>query len=353
MPLPNADDPVARFLALPTVRLWVRLGAFALVLWGLRALLPTLAAFAFTCRGLDATAVPVGRRLGGGRLRGVLAVAAASVVSVGLALWFGGATLFAALAEVERDLPVLLETASANPLFVTVRGWLGDVDLAATGWETARELAFVVQTVGQLFLQSVVGFGLALFYEVERDEVDRMVAGLAPDGLGGTLLRWGDHVGDGLAITLQVQLAVAACNAALTLPLVLVLGLPYPATLFAVIFLLALIPLFGNFISGALLMALAWPTWGGVGVVAFSLLVFVLGKIESFVLNPRLAARHVRLPGFVLTVSLVLWEHVAGVVGFFLSFPFLYTFARIRQEVVGDVAAWLAAEPPAPPEEVP
>ena len=148
-----------------------------------------------------------------------------------------------------------------------------------------------------------------------------------------------------------ILVALAACNAVLTMPLVLVLDLPYPATLFAMIFLLALIPLFGNFISGALLMALAWPTWGGVGVVAFSLLVFVLGKIESFVLNPRLAARHVRLPGFVLTVSLVLWEHVAGVVGFFLSFPFLYTFARIRHEVVGDVADLLAPEGDASKEE--
>jgi predicted PurR-regulated permease PerM len=40
----------------------------------------------------------------------------------------------------------------------------------------------------------------------------------------------------------------------------------------------------------------------------------------------------VRLPGFVLIVSLILWEHVLGFLGLFVSFPFLYLAERIRAE---------------------
>jgi predicted PurR-regulated permease PerM len=58
----------------------------------------------------------------------------------------------------------------------------------------------------------------------------------------------------------------------------------------------------------------------------------VLHKLESYYLNPRLAARHVALPSFVLIVSLVLWEQALGLVGLFVSFPFLYVAQRVHEE---------------------
>jgi predicted PurR-regulated permease PerM len=49
-------------------------------------------------------------------------------------------------------------------------------------------------------------------------------------------------------------------------------------------------------------------------------------------LNPRLTSRHVHLPGFVLILSLIAFEHLFGFVGFFLSFPALFVAGRIRAE---------------------
>ena len=68
-------------------------------------------------------------------------------------------------------------------------------------------------------------------------------------------------------------------------------------------------------------------------------LTFVLHKVESYYLNPRLAARHVRLPGFVLIVSLILWEQLVGFAGLFISFPFLYVANRLRAEFREEDAA--------------
>jgi predicted PurR-regulated permease PerM len=58
---------------------------------------------------------------------------------------------------------------------------------------------------------------------------------------------------------------------------------------------------------------------------------FILHKIESYYLNPRLTAKHVQLPGFVIITSLVLFEHAFGLLGLFLSFPCLYVAAKIRE----------------------
>jgi predicted PurR-regulated permease PerM len=59
---------------------------------------------------------------------------------------------------------------------------------------------------------------------------------------------------------------------------------------------------------------------------------FVLHKIESYYLTPRLAAQHVKLPGLILVVSLLVFEQVFGFVGLFLSFPALYVATRIHGE---------------------
>jgi predicted PurR-regulated permease PerM len=98
------------------------------------------------------------------------------------------------------------------------------------------------------------------------------------------------------------------------------------------VFVSGMVPVVGNFLSGAILTLLAYQARGWGGVVLFTALTLVLHKIESYYLNPRLAARHVRLPGFVLIVSLILWEHLLGFVGLFVSFPFLYLAERIRAE---------------------
>ena len=77
---------------------------------------------------------------------------------------------------------------------------------------------------------------------------------------------------------------------------------------------------------------LAFQVKGWLGVGIFVVLTFVLHKIEAYYLNPRLTARHVDLPGFVLILSLLAWEHLLGFAGLFVSFPVLYLIGKIRSE---------------------
>src|SRR6185436_11418342 len=77
----------------------------------------------------------------------------------------------------------------------------------------------------------------------------------------------------------------------------------------------------------------------------FVVTTFVLHKIEAYYLNPRLATRHVNLPSLVLIISLILHEHLFGLMGLFLSFPVLY----IGMNVVRDLRELLDGKPPTPP----
>jgi len=112
----------------------------------------------------------------------------------------------------------------------------------------------------------------------------------------------------------------------------LVLGIPRVALFVLMVFVSGMIPVVGNFVAGCVLTLFAYQARGVGGAIAFVVLTFVLHKIESYYLNPRLAARHVRLPGFVLIVSLLLWEQLIGFAGLFVSFPFLYLAMRIADE---------------------
>jgi predicted PurR-regulated permease PerM len=325
-------DPIATFFSHPTPRRLLVGVIFLGLLYTFAHLLPVLAAFAVFQRVLAVLGAAVSSRTGWREGRSALAVAAAIAVAVGVALWLGGRSVAGWIGRVEADLPALVATVKTTPIAEKFLELAGEADWAGTGMEAAAHAVAVLREIGVLAIDIAVGFSLALIWALEREELDRAWRSVDPRSIPGTLLRWVDHVGDGLAITVQLQLVVAACNSLLTLPVLLLLGMPYVAGLLAMIFFAALVPVVGNLVSGAVLAAVAWPDHGWVGVAVFGAITFMLGKIEGFYLNPRLAARHVTLPSFVLTTSLVLFEHLFGFVGFFLSFPFLYVVGRIRQE---------------------
>jgi hypothetical protein len=106
------------------------------------------------------------------------------------------------------------------------------------------------------------------------------------------------------------------------------------------------VPVIGNIVSGTVLCLLAYQANGWVGVGVFVALTFILHKVESYYLSPRLTARHVKIPGFLLIVSLLACEHVFGFKGLFLSFPILFVAGRIRGEFLEEDAIVSSASSP-------
>lgn len=338
-------DMLSRLLSPEQVRQFCRVALFAALIVVFRKLLILFVFFVAFERLFGAVADLLARR----RVPRKAAVGGMAIGTLGLVI--GAAAL--GLGRVVREWVAIRENFDARlaalretSLYQQIEDRLQDQDkLAEWAQHFAGGAIQYAGAIGHLVLYALIGFIIAVVYQLERDEIDEWAAALDPRSLFGTFARWLGHVADAISVTLQFQVIVAAVNALLTSWVLIAVGVPHKIALLFMIFFSGLVPVVGNFIAGAVISVLAYQAKGWVGVAVFQVLTFVLHKIESYYLNPRLARRHVRMPGFVLIVSLILWENLIGFTGLFVSFPFLFIAIRIRNELVG--------EAPAPPVEAP
>ncbi len=326
-------DRIAGFFAEKTPR---RLLLLSLFLGGLvlfRGLLILLVFFVIFERGFEWLSSLLRQRF---RMKRKLALAICILTF--LSLVGGGATvgigrLVRLALELKETLPERIAAIQQLPLYEKAREHVDNLDKIVEGARHyAAGLLGYVSTAGHIALYALIGFILALVFLLDREVLHDFGRQIDQRSILGTLLRWLSHVADAMFVTVQFQLVVAACNAVLTIPVLLLVGVKHVPSLAVLIFVSGMVPVVGNFVSGAILSVLAYQASGWIGVVLFIVLTFILHKLESFYLNPRLAARHVRLPGFVLIVSLLCWEHVLGFIGLFVSFPFLFVTLRIAHE---------------------
>jgi len=312
--------------------------SFATLLLVFSRLLVVLVFFVAFERLLDPVCGLLARRTG---MRRGLALLIVLVLGAGLAalgIYIGYDWAATRVAEARRLLPERLAGLKQTPLFIMVQERVdADLLIETAKRQTEHALSYL-GALGHLLLHALVGFVLAVVFIVDEEELRRFSTSLDRRSLLGTLLRWLGYAAEAVSVTLQFQLVVAAVNAVLTWPVLLFVGLDHTGALVFMIFVSGIVPVVGNFFSGLLLTLLAYQAQGPGGALLFVVLTFVLHKIESYYLNPRLAARHVRLPGFVLIVSLLLWEQAIGFVGLFVSFPFLYLAQRIWSEFVQEDA---------------
>jgi predicted PurR-regulated permease PerM len=340
-------DRVRRFFQEPTARRVLLLSLFLGSVVLFRHLLVLLVFFVIFERviGLGSNVMT---------LRGMPRRLSVGLVAIVVLAAFSAATFFGVkrgiriATHARETIPKKLEQLKQSALFEQVEERLPDMDEVVEQLQHYSASIFhAVSAFGHALIYALIGFILAIVFVLEDEEIRAFRGSIDPASIRGTLLRWWGHVADAMLVTVQFQCVVAAANAVLTLPVLLIVGIPHAPALAILIFVSGLVPVVGNFAMGAVLSLLAFQVKGWFGVGLFTVLTFVLHKLEAYYLNPRLAARHVSLPSFVLIVSLVLWEHMLGLVGLFVSFPFLYCAQRIRDELIREDAAAVAEATPA------
>jgi predicted PurR-regulated permease PerM len=326
-------DRVADFFAQKTARRMLALIVFLAILFLFRHLAILLVFFVTFERALGFASRTLSARFALPRNRCVLIVLGAfGVVLVGLG-WMGIGKTIKTFTALQHDFPERLAALREHPLVVRFEEEIGGMEKIVEGAKHYSGSAIsAASAVGHFVVHIVMGFVLALVYVLEEDEIRTFWSRVDRRTLAGTLGRWFGHVADATIVTVQLQLIVAACNTAMTLPVLLLLGVPNVGALMLLIFVSALVPVIGNIVSGVTLSLLAYQEKGWLGVGIFVGLTFILHKIESYYLNPRLTARHVKIPGFLLIVSLIACEHLFGFKGLFLSFPILFVAGRIRTD---------------------
>jgi predicted PurR-regulated permease PerM len=266
----------------------------------------------------------------------------AAVVGMTLALIgaFGGAVTFGVVKIIQSYktlrvlVPAKIEALQHTALFAALQDQFEDAGgLLEKAQHYAAGAVSYLAALGHLLVFALVGFVFAFVYLLERDEIESFGKNIHPRSLAGRLMRWFGFVVDAITVTLQFQVVVAVFNALTTYPVLLILGIPNATALMFGIFFSGLVPVVGNFAVGVILTIMAWQAKGLFGVVVFTVLTFLLHKVESYYLSPRLAQKHVKIPSFLLLVSLVVWEQMIGFAGLLVSFPFLYVAARIRADL--------------------
>jgi predicted PurR-regulated permease PerM len=326
-------DRVAAFFTQKSMRRLVALVLFLGVLYLFRHLAILFVFFVSFERLFRWTAGHLAARAGISRKKSVLAVLAALVLSFVALAWMGVGKTVRAFAALHTSFPDRLAELKDHPLVIRFEEEIGGADkiLEAVKHYSGSALA-AATSVGEFVIHIVMAFVLAVVYVLELDEIEHFWSGVDRRSLTGTLARWFGHLADALTVTVQLQLIVAACNTAMTLPVLVILGVPKIGPLMVLIFVSALVPVVGNIVSGAVLSLLAYQVKGWFGVGIFCALTFFLHKIESYYLNPRLTSRHVKIPGFLLILSLIACEHLFGFAGLFLSFPILFVTGHIRTD---------------------
>jgi len=326
-------DRVASFVSEKTPRRVIALTTFVGALYVFRHLGLLLVFFVTFERALGAGARALAARTGIPRKKALLVVVGGVLSLLAGLLYLGIDKSIQTYGQVEENFPEWLAELRGNALVKRVEHHIGGTDKVLAEINHYAGDAFkAASAVGHFFVFVLVAFILALVFVLEEEELKAFWAKVEPRTLGGTLGRWLGHVADATVVTVQLQLVVAAFNTLTTLPVLLLLGVPHVGMLMMLIFVSALVPVIGNAVCGVVLSLLAYQAKGWVGVGIFTALTFILHKIESYYLSPRLTSRHVKIPGFLLIVSLLACEHLFGLVGLFLSFPILFVAGRIRAE---------------------
>ena len=326
-------DRVASFLTEKTPRRFMAVAAFLVVLYLFADLAVLLVFFVTFERALGFLSRQLAARTKLTPKKSLLVIVGLFVALLGVLGWLGVGSTVRAVARVHTSFPNRLAELRENPLVIRAHEQFGGTERIVKSIEGySHEAMGAAAAVGHLFVFVLIGFILALVYSLEREEIREWWERIDRRSMSGTIGRWMGHLADSVVVTVQLQLVVAAFNTITTLPVLLLLGVPHVGALMLLVFVAALIPVVGNVVSGAVLALLAYQQQGWLGVGIFAGLTFILHKIEAYYLSPRLTARHVKMPGFVLIVSLLLCEHKFGFKGLFLSFPILFVAGRIRSE---------------------
>jgi len=316
-----------------TLARFVAIVGFLGLLWGFRHLWATLLFFVAFERSIRFVETKIHERTKWPRKRIALGIVAAYVLTFAAIVAVSVMSGFEKWKYLQGASADFVDDLKAHPLWVKYHHHLDDSEaMMGHAKEYAGQAIHVATAVGRFFVQATIGFVLAVVYRLEAHELDLFEDKIDRKSLVGRVLRWTEHAADAVSVTMQLQIVVAAFNTVTTLPVLLLLGIPHVPSLMVLIFVSALVPVIGNLVAGTVLCLMAYQAKGFFGVGMFIGVTFLLHKVESYYLSPRLTARHVRVPAFVLIVSLIAFEHVFGFAGVFLSFPALFIASRIRAE---------------------
>ena len=250
-----------------------------------------------------------------------------------------------------RTGPLHLSDEQVDQAIASAQNWVNEntSSLTTAGVATAA-------TVAELLTGAVLVLFATFFFLRDGRKIWRFVVRLFPINARWSLSDAGDASWATLGSYVRATVLVAFIDAAGIGLALVILDVPFPLPLAALVFLGAFVPIIGASISGtvAVLVALVDRGW----VIALIVLgaVILVQQIEGHILQPLIMGRAVAIHPLVVIIGIAAGVVLAGIIGALVAVPLVAVLntgirrlARRRPEIPGDAVVVGPGEPAPPP----
>ena len=206
----------------------------------------------------------------------------------------------------------------SSPSTIAMLG--GGVLAVGVGFVAAISASFIVIALTLYFLASLSAAKQALYAlaparrRVRLEDLTERITGSVGDALIGSVI-------------------LSSLNAAAVFLLHLFIGLPFPALMAVIAFVITLIPLFGSvifWIFASVIALFSSPTQALIFFIAY--LIYI--QLESYVISPRVMNKAIAIPAALVLIGALAGGALAGIVGVLVALPVMASILLIIREVV-------------------
>ncbi|MEN2742427.1 AI-2E family transporter [Microbacterium sp. X-17] len=180
---------------------------------------------------------------------------------------------------------------------------------------------------------SFIVVALTLYFLASLDAAKKALYSLAPAHNRPRLADLTERITASVGSAIIGSVILAALNAAAVFVLHWAIGLPYPALMAVIAFVVTLIPLFGSVIFLVLGTGIALftsPTQALIFAIAY--LIYI--QVETYVISPRVMNRAVAIPAALVLIGALVGGTLMGVIGVLVALPVTASILLVIREVI-------------------
>ena len=226
--------------------------------------------------------------------------------------------------------------------------WLNIEEILGTVTSALTDMSFLGGVLSVGFGIASGAFGviiviiLVIYFTASLGSLKRGVYQLVPASKRATFIDLSEQISDSVGRYVVGQVTLALTNGILSFVLLTWVfpiwtgPLQYSALLAFIAFLGSLIPLVGTLTASVIItLAVAlFNEFNLVAIITVGLWYLVYMQIEAYVINPRIMARAVQVPGVVVVIAALTGGTLLGVLGALIAIPVAAAVQLILKEVV-------------------
>jgi predicted PurR-regulated permease PerM len=317
--------------------------ALGLAFWNLSTIIIYIVFALFAALGLDPVVKFLGRR-------GISRPWAIVIVYTAFALVFAGILILIVPRFVEQigqfvnNLPSIVNEFQKSDFYA----WLSSTFGAQVGDMTDQVEKFLtnpanIAAIGGGVLNFAVGVGtaisgliivlvLSLYFLAGLPAMKVAFIRFAPARNRRKAGAMTDQITDSIGAYLMGMVVLAFCNSVVAFLLHLFLGLPFPALMGVLAFLITLIPLIGSVLYWITATTIALFT-GWVPALIFAIIYLIYMQLEAYVLTPRVMNKAISVPGALVVIGAMVGGTLLGLLGALVAIPVTASILLIIKQV--------------------